>query len=186
MRPTKGAILAVCGSMGGGVAIIMTAAWWLTPSRPEGALESPRKLSLRVKYKENEGWDSTGEDRSTPSAWRVVSAPHGAELEVTCTRSDLLFGRIQEDAEGWPPDLAGWFGNGLVSYEIEATAEILGGREVQRTATSIAPTKNRDQFKVFIPWTKKESADPRTPWGRFSANASGVVDLATEESNSKP
>ena len=171
----------MCGSMGGGVALIVTAAWWLTPSRPKGALPPPTTLAIRVSYEENEGWDSDANESLPATEWQLVDIGNGAELEITCTRSELLFDRIKIEAEAWPPELAGWTQNGLQSYEFTATAKLLGRRESQRKASSIARTNKPDEFKVYIPWSKSESRDAGTPKGRFSADAAGVVELAKAE-----
>ncbi len=167
-RVSFGALLAVAVVISGSVALIVFVAplmqrFWDKVEEPvKVVVEAPRVKSVEatVEWEENEG-------ENTPyPGWQPVVTPlehygsDAGDLRIEATRSALAFDRIEKDAEGWPPDVAGLFENGLQSYRITLKIEFSDDDVRYVQPTRIAVTDRPGVYYLYAPVAGAGEARP--------------------------
>ena len=134
---------------------------------------------ITVSWAENEGANRGGIRR------REIKSVEDSDkdfFKISISRYDLGFDAIENDAEGWPPDLAGGYEHGLVSYSIKITVKRAADLLPTTSPCYIARTKLSASFYVLVPRSGNRPSESQF-YGMefFPANAQGVVNLAKAE-----
>jgi hypothetical protein len=191
MEPTvsptisRGAIASVLCTVIG--AIALTAGFGVAiPSvvvrfSPRGSLTADINsltADIKVSWAENEGDDSQGGRKASKS----ITDSHKDFFVIEISRADLGFEAIAIDAEGWPPDLAGGYEHGLVSYSIKITVKRAADLLPTTSDCFIARSPDTAWFYVLVPRSGTLFSESKFKGGEvFRADAQGVVNLATAE-----
>lgn len=181
MSPTisRGAIASVLCTVIG--AIALTAGFGVAiPSvvvrfSPRGSLTA----DIKVSWAENEGGNTPSGSRK---ASKLITDSHKDFFVIPISRGDLGFDTIAIDAEGWPPDLASPFQNGLESYSIKITVKRAADLLQTTSDCFIARSKDTTLFYVLVPRSGTLISESRFKGMEcFRATAEGVVNLAKAE-----
>jgi hypothetical protein len=179
---SSGALAAVVCTVSGAIALTAGFAVAISGMWGSGAsslwASGGDKAHLTVSWEENEDLNSTG---TWDSSHRVDSVQSGFYV-IAVPRSDLRFDAIKS-AAGWPPDKGvPWGEGGLVTYSISVRLPEDSGKIHEVAATYIVRTSSTDVFYVLVPTTGTALALSAFRGMRtFTADASGVVDLANDE-----
>ena len=175
---SRGAIASVLCTVIG--AIALTAGFGVAISSavvgvsPSGSLTA----DIKVSWAENEGDNSQGGRKASKS----ITDSHKDFFVIEISRADLGFEAIAIDAEGWPPDLAGGYQNGLVSYSIKITVKRAADLLPTTSDCFIARSPDTAWFYVLVPRSGTLFSESKFKGGEvFRADAQGVVNIATAE-----
>jgi len=176
-----GAIAAVSFTVSGALALSFGFAKVIA----EAIAITPDQVELRVRWSENEDWNSEDLDPE-PFVKKVRSGSHGYHdgyLMVWVTRSELKFDSIKDEA-GWPPELGEERivgERGLLTYQIEVTK---AGKP--RDARYIVRGSSPDRFLLLVPDDLTVSQIGLLGGKEvFEANRDGVIKLAQKEKAGK-
>ena len=182
---SRGAIASVLCTVIG--AIALTAGFGVAiPSvvvrfSPRGSLTADINsltADIKVSWAENEGDNSQGGRKASKS----ITDSHKDFFVIEISRADLGFEAIAIDAEGWPPDLAGGYQNGLVSYSIKITVKRAADLLPTTSDCFIARSPDTAWFYVLVPRSGTLFSESKYKGGEvFRADAQGVVNIATAE-----
>ena len=204
---SRGAIASVLCTVIG--AIALTAGFGVAISSavvgvsPSGSLTA----DIKVSWAENEGGNS---EESRRKAIKFVEDSDKYFFVIPISRAELGFDAIEENAEGWPPDLGTKYNNGLNSYTINITVKGAAGLLQTTSVCVIVRTNESDKFSLLVPGSgtlrdaranstgfmesiyadallrqsflaKVKSSTEFKGKEYFDADAQGVVDLAAAE-----
>ena len=133
---------------------------------------------ITVSWAENEDANSDGSRKASKS----ITESHKDFFVISISRYDLGFDAIENDAEGWPPDLGTPYNNGLNSYTINITVKGAAGLLPTTSPCYIARTKLSASFYVLVPRSGTLFSESQFKGMKcFPATAEGVVNLAKAE-----